>query len=82
MIAPSAVVPSRIYFSEMALIWAFTEVLINLTASFVSSLVVALRRASYASSGNLLSMTIGPGGLGRWIKQSARLPLGRVACQV
>ena len=61
--------------------WAFTLVRINLAASLTSQSVVAFLKASYASNGNLLSITIGPGGLGKWIKQSARFPFDSVTCQ-
>ena len=33
-------------------------------------------------AGTWLSTTIGPGGFGRWIRQSARLPFDSVACMV
>ena len=47
----------------------------------VSTSEDAFLRASYASSGNLLSITIGHGGFGNLNKQSALLPLDSVACK-
>jgi hypothetical protein len=40
--------------------------------------VFAERSFSYASRGNFASITIGPGGLGKYIKQSALLPLLKI----